>query len=337
MHALPRKNESMNSHRPETSVIIPVYNRADYIAETIESVLSQTYKDYEVIVVNDGSTNAAVKEVLKPYMAVINYFYKENGGIASARNFGIQRSRGDYIAFLDSDDVWQTDKLYQQVNFLKNNPEMYMCYTELELIDEHGNTIGYSDRRRKIPLDGMVIKYVFEHHGIMPSSIMVKREIFNSIGLFDESFRDGGEDTDFLFRAAAAFPIGLIDKPLTKYRQYDMNTSKHAHIHARQLQAIRNFLDGKLKFAEANRPLVRKVLAEVHKDYAEDLLVNNDFRGALKQISKHLYYAGLNNAKFSALFKITLANVLGVKFSEYLRNIKKKLKSGASQNTYETD
>lgn len=87
------------------SVIIPVYNRAHYIKECLDSVLSQTYKDYEIIVVDDGSTDN-VKEVLLPNMQQIRYIYKENGGAASARNVGIMHAKGDYIAWLDSDDRW---------------------------------------------------------------------------------------------------------------------------------------------------------------------------------------------------------------------------------------
>ena len=100
--------------KPKVSVVIPTYNSSQFIVETLESVFAQTYKDYEIIVVDDGSTDNT-KEVLQPYTSRIKYIYKENGGPASARNVGIKSAQGEYIAFLDSDDRWLPEKLEKHI------------------------------------------------------------------------------------------------------------------------------------------------------------------------------------------------------------------------------
>ena len=101
---------------PKVSVIIPTYNRAHYICETIDSILAQTYRDYEIIVVDDGSADNT-RKVLQKYDGKVRYFYQKNRGPSAARNFGISQSQGEYIAFLDDDDLWTENKLELQIDF----------------------------------------------------------------------------------------------------------------------------------------------------------------------------------------------------------------------------
>src|SRR5690349_3602213 len=108
---------------PKVSVIIPTYNRAQFIARAVDSVLEQTYKDFEIIVIDDGSSDNT-QEILKAYEGKIRYVYQQNKGISAARNRGIQEAKGEYIAFLDSDDVWKPEKLSVQVAILDVNPHV---------------------------------------------------------------------------------------------------------------------------------------------------------------------------------------------------------------------
>ena len=128
----------MSNYRKNlVSVIIPVFNSERYIASAVESVLKQTYKEFELIVVNDGSTDKTVK-VLEQYIDRIHYAYQPNKGVAAARNAGIRASKGEYIAFLDSDDLWIRDTLILHVNYLQNNPNIGLVYGEVLVIDERG-------------------------------------------------------------------------------------------------------------------------------------------------------------------------------------------------------
>ncbi|MCK4819314.1 glycosyltransferase family 2 protein, partial [bacterium] len=108
---------------PNVSVIIPTCNRAEYITQAIDSVLAQTYTDYEIIVVDDGSTDNT-KEVMEPYMDRIRYIYQENAGVSAARNTGIKAAKGDWVAFLDSDDEWLPGKLAVQIRAVERHPQL---------------------------------------------------------------------------------------------------------------------------------------------------------------------------------------------------------------------
>src|SRR4030042_587586 len=120
---------------PKVSVIITTYNRVHFVCEAIDSVLNQTFKDFEIIVVDDGSTDNT-KEALKRYSKNIFYIYQSNKGRSQARNTGLKVAKGDYIAFLDDDDIWVPHKLEKQVAFMDSNPNIGLVHTITEVIDE---------------------------------------------------------------------------------------------------------------------------------------------------------------------------------------------------------
>jgi len=202
---------------PKVSVIIPTYNSAQYICETLDSVLAQTYKDYEIIVVDDGSTDNT-REVLKPYMSKIKYIYKENGGPASARNVGIKNARGEYIAFLDSDDIWLPEKLEKQIEYLQSNPDIALVYSDCIRFNEN----GVCQRKSNVYhlREGYIFFKLLEGNFITTSTVIVRRECLDKVGYFDEELDDlkHSEDYDLWLRISRSFKIGYIREPLVKYR-----------------------------------------------------------------------------------------------------------------------
>jgi len=208
----------MNNTQPKVSVVIPTYNAARYIAEAIESVLAQSYHDYEIIVVDDGSTDNT-KEVLRPYMDRIRYFYKENGGVSSARNRGIQEARGEYIAFLDADDLWLPEKLKLQIEIMEQHPDFAMIHTDIKVIDVNGTLLKESANKRRQSHNGMVFEEFFKTYRslVMMSSALIRKSSIESMGLFDESL-SVSEDYDFFLRFFWNYPVYLLDEPLVKYR-----------------------------------------------------------------------------------------------------------------------
>src|SRR5436309_7380613 len=124
---------------PKVSVIIPVFNGERYIRQTIESVLAQTYRDFELLVIDDGSTDGTA-EAVKEYEKDLRYVHQGNGGASKARNQGIRFSQGKYIAFLDADDLWEPEKLTIQVEFLERNPKIGLVHCNCDGIDEEGRT-----------------------------------------------------------------------------------------------------------------------------------------------------------------------------------------------------
>lgn len=202
------------------SVIIPTYNDSQFIVQAVESVLCQTYNDYEIIVVDDGSTDGT-KELLRPYFSVIRYFYKSNGGVASARNLGIENARGDYIAFLDSDDLWHPKKLAEVDKIIKSIPSAGLIHSDAYLIVDTEIVGIVKSRYCSLYKDLLLGNFI-----VMPS-VVVKRECFQICGLFFEGFEApaGVEDWDMWIRIARKYSTVHIAKPLVYYRLHGANRS----------------------------------------------------------------------------------------------------------------
>ena len=195
----------------KVSVIIPTFNREKFITKAIDSVMAQTYQDFEIIVLDDGSTDNT-RELLGRYNDRVKYFYQENRGIASARNEAIKRSSGDYIAFLDSDDYWIREKLEKQIQVFNQHQEYGMVASCCSSIRLDG-----SFREKNRPgKSGWVLEDLFRKNFIRTSSAMIKRECLDQVGLFDESFREC-EEYDLWLRIAARYPIGFINESLAVY------------------------------------------------------------------------------------------------------------------------
>jgi glycosyltransferase involved in cell wall biosynthesis len=195
---------------PKVSVIIPTYNRSGFLEEAVESVFSQDFKDFELIVVDDGSSDDT-RDMIGRYSERLIYIYQERQGVSCARNKGIRFSSGEYIAFLDSDDKWLEKKLSFQLEFFMLNPHALICHTE-EIWIRRGIRVNPMKKHKKC--SGMIYERVLPLCIISPSSVMIKRELFfNRLGFFDESF-PVCEDYEMWLRIAARYPIYLIEKPL---------------------------------------------------------------------------------------------------------------------------
>jgi glycosyltransferase involved in cell wall biosynthesis len=200
----------------KVSVIIPAYNSAQFIVETLESVFAQTYNDYEIIIVDDGSTDN-IKEILQNYMSKIRYIYKVNGGPASARNVGIKNADGEYIAFLDSDDLWLPEKLKEQMECFQNNPDIGLVYCDNIRFNE--NSIYQKKDNIYQPTNGYIFFKLLEGNFITNSTVIVKKKCLEEVDYFDEDINlISSEDYDMWLRISRVFNVGYVKKPLVKYR-----------------------------------------------------------------------------------------------------------------------
>jgi glycosyltransferase involved in cell wall biosynthesis len=212
-------------NKPLVSVVIPVYNRSEYICEAIDSVLAQTYKNHEIIVVDDGSSNN-VKQVLEPYLGKIKYFYQENKGLAATRNTGIKNSNGMYLAFLDDDDLFEPRKLKVQVAILENNPQLGFVYSdcyEFETNHESEAWLNLAVARDK-PSNEFA-KLFFADTNIRIPTPLIRRQCFDDIGLFDESLPQH-EDGDVLLRIALQWQVEFSDYPSARVRHHVNSMSR---------------------------------------------------------------------------------------------------------------
>ncbi|MEO1395326.1 MAG: glycosyltransferase family A protein [Cyanobacteria bacterium J06634_5] len=211
---------------PEVSIVIPAYNAMEYLPHTVESVLQQTFRDFEVVIVNDGSTDNIKywfdQAVRDPRFRLIS---QENQGIAGARNAGIANTQGEFIAFLDADDLWHPSKLKKQVQALRNNPDVGLAYTWLQYTDEHAIPTG---RVVTSSFQGDVWKQLTAFNFVgCGSNAMVRRTCFKAVGNFDHSLGSYVEDWDMWLRIAKHSPFAVIKEPLVYNRKHADSCSTH--------------------------------------------------------------------------------------------------------------
>lgn len=171
------------SNLPKVSIVIPVYNGSNYLAEAIDSALTQTYPNVEVIVVDDGSSDGGLTEgICRGYGQKIRYFHKQNGGVSSALNFGIENMEGEYFSWLSHDDIYYPDKVERQVEYLKSNPLVRIVGTGLDVIDDAGNEIGdHIPKSETIVLNGRDVMDTW----IYGCSLLIDRKVFDEVGGFN--------------------------------------------------------------------------------------------------------------------------------------------------------
>ena len=194
----------------DISVIIPTFNRANFLKKAIESVLSQTYQGFELIVVDDGSTDNTY-EIVSEFKNNIVYIKQKNIGAASARNTGIKRAKNKFLAFLDSDDCWDKEKLAIQIDEMQKNPSYLVSHTQ-ETWYRNGVLLNQKKKHKKY--HGYIFDKCLPLCAVGMSTVMIKRELFERVGKFDENF-PCCEDYDFWLRVSVRHPFFLVDKPLT--------------------------------------------------------------------------------------------------------------------------
>lgn len=202
---------------PKVSVIVCAYNMMEYLPETIDSVLQQTYTDFEVIVVDDGSTDNTtqwVQQVTDPRVRLIS---QSNMGLSEACNTGLENARGEYIAFLDADDLWESTKLAKQVAILDRCSEVGIVYTWVTYMNEKGESTG---RVVKAEAEGYIWEQLIEVNQIECGSVaMIRRACFEKIGLFDTNLKSYSQDWDLWLRLALHYQFKVIRESLVYYRQ----------------------------------------------------------------------------------------------------------------------
>ena len=209
------------------SIIIPCYNAEKYIAETIQSVINQTYKNWELIVVNDGSTDNSLN-IITEFAANdsrISFIDKKNTGVSDSRNKGIEKAKGDFIAFLDADDVWDFQYLEKQIENLQSN-RFTISYTACQLINHKGEKIQKHIRGENNPqLNDFLLQN--GNYNTNPSGIVYKRQCFNEVNGFDLNLSNNADQDILIQMLAKGNTIGYIDELLWNYRIHDNNMSKN--------------------------------------------------------------------------------------------------------------
>ena len=251
---------------PVVSVVVPAYNAAWCVHRAVDSVLSQEYKDFELIVVDDGSTDRTV-EVLSAYGTALRVVRQANGGLSSARNAGIRAARGEYVAFLDADDWWLPGKLGRQVALMRTRTDIGFSSTAARVEDPDGRLLNVW---RCACWEGSFLAHLFGSNADVAgsgSAVIARRALFEHTGGFDETLRSL-EDIDMWMRLAAVTGYACLDEPLAVILKRPDSMS-------RNLEVMR---DAAVRVMSKNRHLLppplrgaywRRCMAGIHGDYAK--------------------------------------------------------------------
>ena len=267
------------------SVIIPTFNRKKTLKRAIQSVLMQSYTPYEIIVIDDGSDDGT-KEWLKDNYPNVKYIYQMNSGVSSARNKGIKFARGDWIALLDSDDEWLPSKLKDQANEIELNPAAKFLHTN-EIWIRNGVRVNQMKKHKKY--GGYIFEKCLDMCRISPSSVLIKKDIFDEIGMFDETL-EVCEDYDLWLRFASKYPVHFLDQPLIKkYGGHSDQLSKvDDGIESYRIRSLKKIMNSGI-LNKKQKTITKDVLVKKMYIYAKGLEKRNKIR-ELNDTKKNIQY-----------------------------------------------
>jgi hypothetical protein len=306
------------------SVVIPAYNAASYIVATLNSVFAQTYTNYEIIVVNDGSPDSeALEAALQPHLSKIRYIKQENGGPSSARNTAIRAARGKYIAFLDSDDLWFPHHLARQVERLENDPSIGLVYANgVQLEEDRPIGVSFDTTPQSLPVN--FDSLLLERATVGTSSTVVLRQALVQAGLFDEQLRRC-EDYDLWLRLAHAGLGMTFTRDIHIGHRLANGLASSGDLMKQALIQVFRKTAATKKLTEQQSQVIRKKIADISRamyfERAKDALLKCDFKNAQHCVAEALAIApdwklracqlGLHTAPrlLRALYSLNLSGV----------------------------
>ena len=314
------------------SVIIPTYNRADMLVDTIEAVFAQTYRPIEVVVVDDGSTDDT-REVISRRWPEINYVWQEHHGRPSVgRNAGIRHSRGEFIALLDSDDLMLPQQLETLVRFLRDHPHIQFAFSDFFVMEHDGiqdktfltNHARFATTPKVTSGPGRcVLRRDEAYEALMfgnfigTSSVMARRQIFDRVGLFDESLHNG-DDLDMWFRIAREYDIGFIVEPLTACRRTPDSISSKIYIHEAKLVVAER--QARYQMSPEARGALLRYIADIHFDIGCRESQHGCYWRATASFLRAIARRPRWPLPYWALTKVVVRAALGAKRVEILRS-----------------
>ncbi|HSZ07379.1 MAG TPA: glycosyltransferase [Steroidobacteraceae bacterium] len=288
-------NNGSGSTPALVSVVMPTFNRLQFLPAAIGSVFNQTFTDWELIIADDGS-EARTQEYLHSLKAnprVTITWMSHTGSPAAVRNAALQRARGEYIAFLDSDDIWENRKLELQLAKLRSRKQCQWSYTAFTNVDRHGDTLPEESRRRWIPCEGDIFDRMLRGEvSIRTPSVLVTRLLLSDSGAFDESMRSA-EDYDLWLRLALRSEVVLLDQSLVRIRAHQENHSadwSSAYVgQDHTFKKLQSYVDPQRR-SMLQRERVRNAL-KLASEHATRRSAANAWRALLRSLSFSWRYA----------------------------------------------
>ncbi len=291
---------------PKISVILPVYNGEKYLAEAIDSVVAQTFSDWELVIVNDGSTDDS-QRVIDRYAKThsrLRTFYQDNSGQSSARNFGVQQSTADYVAFIDQDDRYWPTKLQKTISLLDRRPDYGMVYSDFDLIDVKGRVFtaaALTSGRPPFPPAThpkySLLEFLRGDAFILPGAAVIRRELFLSIGGFDSRL-SGYEDDDLFLRIFLRARMYFIQQALLQWRVYGSSYSYSARMDASRVIFFQKLVDTFSEVARENlyEDIVPNVIMpRICDTYVRAMVAAREMRDGDRLLRLHRNFAQVPN------------------------------------------
>jgi glycosyltransferase involved in cell wall biosynthesis len=285
---------------PYFSIVIPVYNKEKFVAKTIESVLSQTFTDYEIIIVNDGSTDQSEAKISTFKDNRIQYYSKKNEGVALARNFGIEKATADYICFLDADDYWHPTFLETMQRYSSELPEQKVFAAAIE-IETKNKTIParYSIESTS---DFEIVNFFNASQKecvLWTSSVCIHKSVFEKVGDFDTKIKHG-EDTELWIRIGLQFPIVFIHKILARYVYDEKSISRNTNYYFEQ------YTFDKYAVEEKKNPALKKYM-DLNRFSA---VIKCNLHGDWKTAQKIYFEIDLKNLSYKKRILLELPSII---------------------------
>lgn len=285
------------------SVIIPTYNRADVITRCVNSVLNQTYKNIEIIIIDDGSIDNT-REVILQYNKNIQYHYQHNSGVSKARNIGASYAKGKYLAFIDSDDEWNSMKIELQVDEFLCSKDIALVYCESQYISLDG--VAKSTNADKLELNQTyTFLDVFKNPYFGMPNVVVLKKAFDRVNGFDTSLQTA-EDIDLFLRISIDSSVRKINKSLTYVYESRDSLSAGLNSYKDNIKVFNNLISCNPKLFDDNLELVNTVMANLFLEYSRTLIWYGDYYESISKLFKSLSY----KFNFECLMLIAKASLL---------------------------
>ena len=275
---------------PKVSVLIPAYNSADFLPQAVESVLAQSFQDYEIVIVDDGSTDqtaALAQEFARRNGGRIRYIHQENQGVSAARNALVQQAQGELVSFLDADDYWAPNHLNLGVQILNDDAKTGLVHSNITRVNPKGELIEVPVRETQY-LSGRIFEPLFLRQAhIACSTVIMRKACFQRVGWFDLNLtRLGCEDRDMWLRLAREYKITYVDEPSVFYRMGLSSLSQNSE----NMLKARLYIVDKYSPYTGHSPLRSKALAKIYRDHGDEFLLRGNSRQARQDYGQALRY-----------------------------------------------
>lgn len=277
----------MEHKNPLVSAIVPAFNAERYVGEAIDSILAQSYPNIEILVVDNASTDNTAA-IIKRYGERVTYLHQAKKGPAAARNQGLMQSRGDFIAFLDADDLWLPEKTERQIRYLVDHPEVGVCYSHYEFIDSESRPHPFKARPQM--LNGWAFEALLKlqlHVGI--GTTMIRRSCIDDVGMLDENLITA-EDTNFFIRLAKNYQFGYLRGPVARYRIHQDSLTKTDGVRRGTFKSLDYLVDRYSELHPSRSSLMAEAYAVRHLARGKRGFYRGDYADARQHARKAIKY-----------------------------------------------